>query len=81
MSAYYDPDDKEIGAYFLFFGSQVGSKYSAGLDSGINLGLNLVLVKASVGIFKSGNEIKVRYAVKEGLWGNEKSDEFRVLSI
>ena len=80
---YYDVDDKEIGLYFTAAGTQVGSKYTAGIDSGINIELNLGLAKGSVGIFKKGNELKGRYSVSVGLgiFSQSYNDEFHLLDI
>ena len=80
---YYDADDKEIGLYFTAAGTQVGTKYSAGLDSGLNIELNLLLAKGSVGIFKKGNELKGRYSVSAGvgIFSTDYSDEFHILDL
>ena len=80
---YFDPEDKEIGLYFTLFGTQVGTKYTAGIDSGINIGLNIGLAKGSVGIYKSGNELKGKYSVSVGLgfFSKDYNDDFHILDL
>lgn len=53
-----DLDDKEIGDYFTMLGTQVGGKYSAGIENGVELTLNLLLAKGSVRIFGRDNKIR-----------------------
>ena len=78
---YYDSGDKEIGLYFTLGGSQVGTKYTAGIDSGLNISLNIGLAKGNIGIFVQGNELKGRYGVSVGLgiFSKEYNDEFHIL--
>lgn len=80
---YYDADDKEIGLYFTAGGTQIGSKYTAGIDSGLNVELNLLLASGSIGIFKKGNELKGKYSLSVGLgmFSKKHNDEFHILDI
>ena len=80
---YYDEDDKEIGLYLTVAGTQVGSKYTAGLDSGINLSLNLLLASGHVGVFKKGNELRAKYGVSVGvgIFSKSYNDEFKLFDI
>lgn len=67
MIGYVDLDDKEIGAYFTMFGTQVGGKYSAGIENGVELTLNLLLAKGSVRIFGRDNKIRLGYSLSAGI--------------
>ena len=80
---YYDVDDKELGLYLTLGGSQIGTKYSAGIDSGINIGIDLWLASGSVGVFKSGNDIKLRYGVSVGaaFFKKEYNDEVKLFEV
>lgn len=80
---YYDIDDKEIGMYLTVVGTQIGPKYTANIDRGINIELNIGLAKGSVTIFKKGNELKARYNVSVGVGVFSKSydDEFHLFNI
>ena len=80
---YYDIDDQEIGAYLTAAGSQVGAKYSAGIKNGINFGFNLPFAGGNVGIFVSGNELKIRYGVWAGVgfFKKEYNDEAKLLNV
>ena len=64
-------------------GTQVGAKYTASIDSGINIELDMLLAKGSVGIFKSGNALKGKYSVSVGFgpFSKEHSDEFHLFDI
>ena len=80
---YYDVDDKEIGLYFTLAGTQIGSKYTAGVDSGVNLRLNLLIAGGNVGVYKKGNELRAKYGVSAGIGIFSKSynDDFNLFNI
>ncbi len=80
---YYDVDDKEIGLYLTSFGTLVGNKYSAGIDSGLNVELNLWVAKGNIGVFKKDNQLKLRYGLSVGVGPFTKSysDEAHLLDI
>lgn len=52
-----DVDDKLIGAYTTFYGKQVGTEYTASLDTGLEIAVNLLVVKGSIRIYKEGTEL------------------------
>ncbi|KAL2038426.1 hypothetical protein N7G274_008765 [Stereocaulon virgatum] len=65
---YYDIDDKEIGLYVTALGTQVGSKYTASVDRGIDIEINLLIASGSIGVFKEGNKLRGRYRLSAGVW-------------
>ncbi|KAL9078217.1 MAG: hypothetical protein Q9157_002870 [Trypethelium eluteriae] len=80
---YFDVDDKEIGAYLTLAGSQVGTKYTAGLDTGLEIGVNLGLGSGTVRIYKEGSTLKVGYGISVGIGPFSKSynDSFALFDI
>ena len=80
---YYDVDDKEIGLYFTLAGTQIGSKYTAGVDSGVNLTLNLLIASGNIGVYKKGNELRAKYSVSAGIgiFSKSYSDDFKLFDI
>jgi hypothetical protein len=83
ISAYYDPDDKEIGAYATLFGKQIGAKYIASLDNGIIIQLDLAIGSGEIRIFKSGNALKASFKLSAGLGPFKKnwSGEIHLLDL
>lgn len=78
-----DIDDNEIGIYLTIAKSQVGPKFSAGLDTGVTLGIDIFLASGSVTVFKSGKELKGKYSVSIGIepFRKSHSDEFHILDL
>ncbi|KAF5705170.1 hypothetical protein FMUND_12193 [Fusarium mundagurra] len=67
ITVFLDIDDKEIGAYATMLGSQIGGSYKAGLDSGIEIGINLLLAKGTVRVFAKNSRVKLAYSLSAGL--------------
>jgi len=67
LAGYVDLDDKAIGAYLTMYGTQVGNKYTAKIDNGVELGLDMFLAKGSARIFGRDSEIRVGYSLTAGV--------------
>ncbi|KAG8534093.1 uncharacterized protein KY384_000936 [Bacidia gigantensis] len=80
---YYDIDDKEIGLYTTLGGSKIGSSYTGGIDSGVNLGIDLWVASGSYGVYKKGNELKFRFNLSAGIspFKTNYGDEYTLFNI
>ncbi|KAF4951610.1 hypothetical protein FGADI_7386 [Fusarium gaditjirri] len=67
ITVYLDLDDKEIGAYATMLGSQIGGHYKANVDSGIEIGISLLLAKGSVRVFAKNSRLKLAYSLSAGI--------------
>jgi len=78
-----DIGDKEIGAYLTFGGTQVGPKYTASVDKGIELSLNLKIAKGSVRLYKKDKDIRVHFDLTVGVkpFSKHFSDDVKVFQI
>nr|CEG04474.1 unnamed protein product [Fusarium clavum] len=82
ITIYLDIKDKEIGAYLSMFGSQIGPSYSAGLDSGFEIGINLLLAQGSVRVFTKDKKVRLAYSLSAGFgpYATSHKDEVDVIN-
>lgn len=63
---YWDPDAKEIGLYVTFLGSQIGPKYSAGIQTGLTVRLKAGLLRGTLQIYKKDNQLRFKFDITVG---------------
>ncbi|KAF9767983.1 hypothetical protein IL306_014764 [Fusarium sp. DS 682] len=76
VGGYYDYDDEEISVSGTLGGSPFGSRYTAGLETGVSIGVDLWAAKGSIRIFKENNKLRLSYNL--GAFWHETSDSFDI---
>ncbi|KAI9728189.1 MAG: hypothetical protein M1828_004650 [Chrysothrix sp. TS-e1954] len=80
IGGYYDYDDKEISVSPTFGGSPIGSRYTAGLNTGIKFGIDIWAAKGEIRVFKDGDQLKLGYTLG-AFWSDDKSDSFKIADL
>ncbi|KAL6900617.1 hypothetical protein GGI43DRAFT_384079 [Trichoderma evansii] len=80
IGGYFDFDDKEICIGPTFGGSPVGGRYTAGLYSGVTLGIDVWAAKGSVRVYGEGDKLKLEYTLGS-FWSGEKKDSFVICTV
>jgi len=68
LVGYYDPDTKEVGLYVTFLGGQIGSKFSASIQTGLTVKIKTSLLRGTLQIYKKDNQLRFKFDLTVG-WG------------
>ncbi|KAJ4266055.1 hypothetical protein NW762_004028 [Fusarium torreyae] len=79
VGGYYDYDDKEISVGGTLGGTPFGNRYTAGLSSGVTIGVDLWVAKGSIRIYGENSKLKLSYNL--GAFWHETSDTFDILDL
>ncbi|RGP65174.1 hypothetical protein FLONG3_9328 [Fusarium longipes] len=79
IGGYYDFDDKEISVSATFGGSPFGSRYTAGINTGVSIGIDIWAAKGSIRIYGENNKLKLSYNL--GAFWHETSDSFEICDL
>lgn len=63
-----------------FGGSPIGSRYTAGLETGVSLGIDLWVCKGEIKIYKDGGKLRLGYTLGAAFVG-DKSDNFEICNL
>ena len=80
IGGYYDFDDKEINVSATFGGSPIGTRYTAGLNTGVTIGIDVWAAKGSIRVYAENSQLKLGYTLG-AFWTSDMTDNFVICNL